>query len=57
MRVLRELRQDGLVRTERDRIVLLEPARLIQGTGVEPRFLTAVRPAADTRTHEGHKTA
>jgi CRP/FNR family transcriptional regulator len=33
VRVLRELRQDGLVRTERDRIVLLEPARLIQEQG------------------------
>ena len=30
VRVLRELRQDRVVRTERDRIVLLEPARLIQ---------------------------
>lgn len=29
VRVLRELRQDGVVRTERDRIVLLEPGRLI----------------------------
>ena len=33
VRVLRELRQDGLVRTERDRIVLLEPTRLIQEQG------------------------
>jgi CRP/FNR family transcriptional regulator len=33
VRVLRELRQDGVVRTERDRIVLLEPARLIQEQG------------------------
>lgn len=33
VRVLRELRRDGLVRTERDRIVLLEPARLIQEQG------------------------
>lgn len=33
VRVLRELRQDGLVRTERDRIVLLEPGRLIQEQG------------------------
>jgi CRP/FNR family cyclic AMP-dependent transcriptional regulator len=33
VRVLRELRQDGLVRTERDRIVLLEPARLIAEQG------------------------
>ena len=33
VRVLRELRQDGLVRTERDRIVLLEPDRLIQEQG------------------------
>ena len=27
------------------------------GTGVEPRFLTAAWPAADTTAHEGHKTA
>jgi CRP/FNR family transcriptional regulator len=33
VRVLRELRQDGLVRTERDRIVLLEPVGLIQEHG------------------------
>ena len=33
VRVLRDLRQDGVVRTERDRIVLLEPARLIQEQG------------------------
>lgn len=33
VRVLRELRQHGVVRTERDRIVLLEPARLIQEQG------------------------
>ena len=33
VRVLRDLRQDGVVRTERDRIVLLEPARLIQQQG------------------------
>jgi CRP/FNR family transcriptional regulator, cyclic AMP receptor protein len=33
VRVLRELRQDGVVRTERDRIVLLEPGRLIQEQG------------------------
>jgi CRP/FNR family cyclic AMP-dependent transcriptional regulator len=33
VRVLRELRQDGVVRTERDRIVLLEPARLIKEQG------------------------
>lgn len=36
VRVLRELRQDGVVRTERDRIVLLEPARLIQEQGWNP---------------------
>jgi CRP/FNR family transcriptional regulator, cyclic AMP receptor protein len=33
VRVLRELRRDGVVRTERDQIVLLEPARLIQEQG------------------------
>lgn len=33
VRVLRELRQDGVVRTGRDRIVLLEPGRLIQEQG------------------------
>lgn len=33
VRVLRDLRQDGVVRTERDRIVLLEPARLIAEQG------------------------
>jgi CRP/FNR family transcriptional regulator len=36
VRILRELRQDGVVRTERDRIVLLEPARLIQDQGWNP---------------------
>jgi len=36
VRVLRDLRQDGLVRTERDRIVLLKPARLIQEQGWNP---------------------
>jgi CRP/FNR family cyclic AMP-dependent transcriptional regulator len=36
VRVLRELRQEGVVRTERDRIVLLEPARLIQDQGWNP---------------------
>lgn len=29
VRVLRELREEGVVRTERDRIVILDPARLI----------------------------
>jgi len=29
VRVLRELRQGGVVRTERDRIVIIDPARLI----------------------------
>jgi CRP/FNR family transcriptional regulator, cyclic AMP receptor protein len=33
VRILRDLRQDGVVQTERDRIVLLEPARLIQEQG------------------------
>lgn len=33
VRVLRELRQDGLVRTERDRILLPDPARLIAEQG------------------------
>ena len=33
VRVLRELRRDGLVRTERDQIVILDPARLIPGRG------------------------
>jgi CRP/FNR family transcriptional regulator, cyclic AMP receptor protein len=31
VRVLRELRQDGVVRTERDHIVILDPARLVPG--------------------------
>lgn len=33
VRVLRELRQDGVVRTERDHIVILDPARLVPGRG------------------------
>lgn len=33
VRVLRELRQEGVVRTERDRIVILDPARLVPGPG------------------------
>jgi biotin operon repressor len=49
VRVLRELRRDGVVRTERDRIVLLEPARLIQEQGVEPRFLTSPARASTLR--------
>jgi CRP/FNR family cyclic AMP-dependent transcriptional regulator len=40
VRALRELRQEGLVRTERDRIVLLQPTKLLQEAGVEPTFLT-----------------
>jgi CRP/FNR family cyclic AMP-dependent transcriptional regulator len=36
VRVLRELRQDGVVRTERDRIVVLDPARLIEEQGWNP---------------------
>jgi CRP/FNR family transcriptional regulator, cyclic AMP receptor protein len=30
VRVLRELRQEGVVRTERDRMVIIDPARPIQ---------------------------
>jgi CRP/FNR family transcriptional regulator len=33
VRALRELRQDGVVRTERDRIVILDPARLTHELG------------------------
>jgi CRP/FNR family cyclic AMP-dependent transcriptional regulator len=33
VRVLRELRQEGVVRTERDQIVILDPARLVPGQG------------------------
>lgn len=33
VRVLRELRQEGVVRTERDQIVILDPARLVPGPG------------------------
>jgi CRP-like cAMP-binding protein len=36
VRVLRELRQDGVVRTGRDRIVIADPARLIQEYGWNP---------------------
>ena len=36
VRVLRELRQDGLVRTERDRIVLVDPDRLTRELGWNP---------------------
>jgi CRP/FNR family cyclic AMP-dependent transcriptional regulator len=44
VRALRELRQEGLVRTQRDRIVLLDPERLVgesYGAGVEadPRIV------------------
>jgi CRP/FNR family transcriptional regulator len=31
VRVLRELRRDGVVRTERGYIVILDPARLVPG--------------------------
>ena len=48
VRVLRDLRQDGVVRTERDRIVLLEPERLDPGAGVEPQVPDGGYPAADT---------
>jgi CRP/FNR family cyclic AMP-dependent transcriptional regulator len=34
--VLRELRNDGLVRTERDRIVLVDPEQLTQELGWNP---------------------
>jgi CRP/FNR family transcriptional regulator, cyclic AMP receptor protein len=33
VRVLRELRRNGVVRTERDCIVILDPARLVPGQG------------------------
>lgn len=36
VRVLRELRQEGVVRTERDRMVLIDPARLIDEQGWNP---------------------
>jgi CRP/FNR family transcriptional regulator len=36
VRVLRELRQEGVVRTGRDRIVVADPARLIQEYGWNP---------------------
>jgi CRP/FNR family cyclic AMP-dependent transcriptional regulator len=36
VRVLRELRQEGVVRTERDRILLTDPARLIDEQGWNP---------------------
>lgn len=36
VRVLRGLRQEGVVRTERDRIVLTDPARLIDEQGWNP---------------------
>ena len=36
VRVLRELRQDGMVRTGRDQIVIADPARLIQEYGWNP---------------------
>jgi CRP/FNR family transcriptional regulator len=36
VRVLRELRQDGVVRTGRDQIVIADPARLIQEYGWNP---------------------
>ena len=47
VRVLRELRQDGVVRTERDHIVILDPARLVPGR-VELKFLTEAAPWVDT---------
>jgi CRP/FNR family transcriptional regulator, cyclic AMP receptor protein len=36
VRVMRELRQEGVVRTGRDRIVIADPARLIQEYGWNP---------------------
>lgn len=36
VRVLRELRQEGVVRTERDRMVIIDPGRLIEEQGWNP---------------------
>ena len=36
VRVLRELRREGVVRTERDRMVILDPALLIDEQGWNP---------------------
>jgi CRP/FNR family transcriptional regulator len=36
VRVLRELRRDGVLRTERDRIVILDPTRLVPVPGWNP---------------------
>jgi CRP/FNR family transcriptional regulator len=36
VRVLRELRQEGVVRTERDRILIVDPSRLIHEQGWNP---------------------
>lgn len=36
VRELRELRSEGVVRTERDRIIITDPARLIQAQGWNP---------------------
>ena len=36
VRVLRELRREGVVRTERDQIVILDPTRLVPGPGWNP---------------------
>lgn len=36
VRLLRELRQEGLVRTERDRMVIVDPSRLIDEQGWNP---------------------
>jgi CRP/FNR family transcriptional regulator len=36
VRALRELRQDGIVRTGRDQIVIADPDRLIRESGWNP---------------------
>jgi CRP/FNR family transcriptional regulator, cyclic AMP receptor protein len=38
VRILRELRESGTVRTERDRIVILEPERLIEPSKWNPGY-------------------
>jgi CRP/FNR family transcriptional regulator len=60
VRVLRELRQEGVVRTERDRMVLIDPARLIDeqgGTQVPDSGRLGVDTPSDKEVRDGQRRA
>lgn len=50
VRTLRELRRDGVVRTEKDRIVIVDPVRLVQGPN-GTQVPDSLRPR---RSHSAH---